>query len=42
MIYRLWGRLGQWAAAAVVFCLVFYGALAFVSQTSRSDLDRRP
>ncbi len=40
MIYRLWGRLGQWAAAAVVFCLVFYGALAFVSQTSRSDLDR--
>ena len=40
VIYRLWGRLGQWAAAAVVFCLVFYGALAFVSQTSRSDLDR--
>ncbi len=40
VIYRLWRGVGQWAAAAVVFCLVFYGALAFVSQRSRSDLDR--
>lgn len=40
VIYRLWGRAGRFAAAAVVFCLVLYGALAFVSQASRSDLDR--
>lgn len=39
-IYRLHGRAVSWAAAAVVFCLVIYGALAFISQTSRSDLDR--
>ena len=40
VIYRLWWRTGQWAAAAVIFCLALYGALALVSQASRSDLER--
>ncbi|MFB3133085.1 MAG: hypothetical protein ACE10K_11240, partial [Rhodothermales bacterium] len=40
VIYRLWWRTGQWAAAAVIFCLALYGALALISQASRSDLER--
>lgn len=40
VIYRLWRRTGQWAAAAVIFCLALYGTLALVSQASQSDLER--
>jgi len=40
VIYRLWRRTGQWAAAAVIFCLALYGTLALVSEVSRSDLER--
>ena len=40
MVYRLWGHVGRWSAAAVVLVLALYGSLGLVSHFSQSDLDR--
>ena len=40
VILRLWGQAGRWIAAAVVFLVALYGALALMSHLSQSDLER--